>query len=87
MQIVVRIGHVIGNGCDLRFGAGMGVEFKIPFGVHLGQRIGQGAGVLGIGVRAGHRAIVFGNAFKSTYKAGRRKELVIFLAPTIQPGQ
>lgn len=30
---------------------------------------------------------VFGNAFKSTYKAGRRKELVIFLAPTIQPGQ
>jgi MSHA biogenesis protein MshL len=30
---------------------------------------------------------VFGNLFKSTYKAGRRKELVIFLAPTIQPGQ
>ena len=30
---------------------------------------------------------IFGNAFKSTYKAGRRKELVIFLAPTIQPGQ
>lgn len=30
---------------------------------------------------------VFGNAFKSTYKSGRRKELVIFLAPTIQPGQ
>ena len=29
----------------------------------------------------------FGNLFKSTYKAGRRKELVIFLAPTIQPGQ
>jgi type II secretory pathway component GspD/PulD (secretin) len=28
-----------------------------------------------------------GNLFKSTYKAGRRKELVIFLAPTIQPGQ
>lgn len=28
-----------------------------------------------------------GNLFKSTYKAGRRKELVIFLSPTIQPGQ
>ena len=28
-----------------------------------------------------------GNLFKSTYKAGRRKERVIFLAPTIQPGQ
>jgi MSHA biogenesis protein MshL len=30
---------------------------------------------------------LFGNLFKSTYKSGRRKELVIFLAPTIQPGQ
>ena len=30
---------------------------------------------------------VLGSAFKSTYKSGRRKELVIFLAPTIQPGQ
>ena len=30
---------------------------------------------------------VLGNAFKSTYQAGKRKELVIFLAPTIQPGQ
>ncbi len=30
---------------------------------------------------------VFGNLFKSTYQAGKRKELVIFLAPTIQPGQ
>ncbi len=30
---------------------------------------------------------LLGNAFKSTYQAGKRKELVIFLAPTIQPGQ
>jgi MSHA type pilus biogenesis protein MshL len=30
---------------------------------------------------------VFGNLFKSTYQANRRKELVIFLVPTIQPGQ
>lgn len=30
---------------------------------------------------------VFGNLFKSTYQASRRKELVIFLVPTIQPGQ
>lgn len=30
---------------------------------------------------------IVGNAFKSTYQAGKRKELVIFLAPTIQPGQ
>ncbi|WP_322271933.1 secretin and TonB N-terminal domain-containing protein [Hydrogenophaga sp.] len=30
---------------------------------------------------------VIGNAFKSTYQAGKRKELVIFLAPTVQPGQ
>jgi len=30
---------------------------------------------------------ILGNAFKSTYQAGKRKELVIFLAPTVQPGQ
>jgi type II secretory pathway component GspD/PulD (secretin) len=30
---------------------------------------------------------LLGNAFKSTYQAGKRKELVIFLAPTIQAGQ
>lgn len=30
---------------------------------------------------------LLGTAFKSTYQAGRRKELVIFLAPTIQAGQ
>lgn len=30
---------------------------------------------------------LLGNAFKSTYQSGKRKELVIFLAPTIQPGQ
>lgn len=30
---------------------------------------------------------IVGNAFKSTYQSGKRKELVIFLAPTIQPGQ
>jgi MSHA type pilus biogenesis protein MshL len=30
---------------------------------------------------------IVGNAFKSTYQAGKRKELVIFLAPTVQPGQ
>ncbi len=30
---------------------------------------------------------LFGNLFKGTYKAGKRKELVIFLSPTIQPGQ
>jgi MSHA biogenesis protein MshL len=30
---------------------------------------------------------ILGNAFKSTYQAGRRKELVIFLAPTILAGQ
>ncbi|MES2191270.1 MAG: secretin and TonB N-terminal domain-containing protein [Pseudomonadota bacterium] len=30
---------------------------------------------------------VVGNAFKSTYQAGLRKELVIFLVPTVQPGQ
>lgn len=30
---------------------------------------------------------ILGNAFKSTYQSGKRKELVIFLAPTIQPGQ
>ncbi len=30
---------------------------------------------------------LLGNAFKSTYQSGRRKELVIFLAPTIQAGQ
>ncbi len=30
---------------------------------------------------------VLGQAFRSTYQAGKRKELVIFLAPTIQAGQ
>jgi len=30
---------------------------------------------------------LLGNAFKSNYQAGKRKELVIFLAPTVQPGQ
>ena len=30
---------------------------------------------------------IFGNAFKSTYQSGKRKELVIFLAPNVQPGQ
>jgi MSHA type pilus biogenesis protein MshL len=30
---------------------------------------------------------IVGNAFKSTYQAGKRKELVIFLAPTVLPGQ
>jgi len=30
---------------------------------------------------------IVGNAFKSNYQSGKRKELVIFLAPTIQPGQ
>jgi MSHA biogenesis protein MshL len=30
---------------------------------------------------------LFGNVFRSTYQSGRRKELVIFLAPTIQAGQ
>ena len=30
---------------------------------------------------------LFGNLFKGTYQSGKRKELVIFLAPTVQPGQ
>lgn len=30
---------------------------------------------------------LIGKAFGSTYQAGKRKELVIFLAPTVQPGQ
>jgi hypothetical protein len=64
VQVVVRIGHVIGDGRHLRLGAGVGVKLQVPLGVHLGQRIGQRAVMLLVGIGAGHRAIVFRNAFK-----------------------
>ena len=56
MQVVVRIGDVIGNRRHLGFGAGIAVQLQVPFGIGLGQGIGQ---------RGGHRAVVLGNAFQA----------------------
>ncbi len=55
MQIMVVVGDIIGKGCHLRLGAGMGGEFQIMARAILRQRPRHG-------VRDG--AIMFGDAFK-----------------------
>ena len=65
MQIMVAVGHIIGNGGHLCFGAGVAVQFQIPQRVDRRQRIRQRSVMFGIGVRANHRTVVFGNAFQT----------------------
>ena len=65
VQVMMGISHIIGNRRHLRLGTGMGVQLQIPGRVHLGQRIGQGTGMLGIGIRADDGSIVLGNPLKA----------------------
>src|SRR5690606_24276336 len=63
VQVVVVIGHVVGNGRDLRLGAGIGVQPQVLLGVVFDQRGGQRA-LQRRPVGGDQRAVVLGDAFQ-----------------------